>query len=67
MIQELFGRENPNDEETASLDKAGDVAALKLKCINEFKIFIKWCKVVCERQIQRQMSIQVVEAPPKFI
>ncbi|MCP4268972.1 MAG: hypothetical protein GY777_25935 [Candidatus Brocadiaceae bacterium] len=34
MIQELFGRENPNDEETTSLDEAEDVAAMKLQCIN---------------------------------
>ncbi len=37
MIQELFERENPNDEETTSLDEAEDVAALKRQCINEFK------------------------------
>ncbi len=31
MIQALFGRKNPNDEETMSLDEAEDVAALKGK------------------------------------
>ncbi len=40
MIQELFGRENPNDEETTSLDETEDMAVLKLQCINEFKMYL---------------------------
>ncbi len=38
MIQELFGLENSNDEETTSLDEAEGVSILKLQCFNEFKI-----------------------------
>ncbi len=45
MIQELFERENPNDEETTSLDEAEDVAALKLQCINEFKMYLDIAKL----------------------
>ncbi len=45
MIQELFGRENPNDEETTSLDAAEDVAALKLQCINECKMYLDVAKL----------------------
>ncbi len=45
MIQELFGRGNPNDEETTSLDEAEDMAALKLQCINELKIYLDVAKL----------------------
>ncbi|MCP4237537.1 MAG: hypothetical protein GY770_28820 [Aestuariibacter sp.] len=45
MIQELIGRENPNDEETTSLDEAEDVAALKLQCVNEFKMYLDVAKL----------------------
>ncbi len=45
IIQELFGRDNPNDEETTSLDEAEDVAALKLQCINEFKTYLGIAKL----------------------
>ncbi len=44
MIQELFGRENPN-EETTSLDEAEDVSTLKLQCINEFKVYLDVAKL----------------------
>ncbi len=48
MIQELFGCENPNDEEMTSLDEAGHVVvtALKLLCINEFKIYLDFAKLL---------------------
>ncbi len=45
MIQELFGCENPNDEETTSSDEAEDVAALELQCINEFKMYLDVAKL----------------------
>ncbi len=45
MIQEFFGRENPNDEEMKSLDEAEDVVTLKLQCTNEFKIYLDVAKL----------------------
>ncbi len=45
MIHELFGRKNPNDEEITSLDEAKDVVALKLQCINEFKMYLDVAKL----------------------
>ncbi len=66
MDEKLFGHENPNDKEPLAV-------WIILMMRQEWRdtmyhriiqgVVSRCCKVVCERQI----SIQVVEAPPMFI
>ncbi len=50
MTQEFSGCENPNDEGTTSLDEAEDVAILKLRCINEFKLCLDVAKLYVNKK-----------------